>query len=1122
MAPTNRERVGSALEQLRDGLLPYFRQLVTAAHNETAWQYAIEGSDRMGGAGDHVDLTRLINIFHDFRNEIFRDVMGRSGTNLMHEVQDVRNRWAHQEQFTTQDTLRALDTIARLLEMSNAPKEHEQVRQAHEQVMRTLYSEQARQESRRRTQNLNTQGHAALVSWREIVTPHEDVRTGNLKEAEFAADLDQVHRGKAGPEYQNPESFFQRTYLTEGLTDLLVSAFSRLHGTGGDPVLELQTAFGGGKTHSMIALYHVASGIDPTTLPGFESLAARLSVTDPLYVQRAVLVGTKLSVNEPRDKGNGIVVRTLWGELAYQLAGEPGYRLVENSDKSGHSPGAQVLQQVFELAGPSLILIDEWVAFVRHLYHSGETPPAAGSFDANLTFAQALTEAVTNTPQVLLAASLPSSEMEVGGEGGQEALRILQHTFSRVKAPWRAASSNEGFEIVRRRLFQDVTDLRKRDGTIRMYLEMYRENKAQFPTEVQEVDYRKRMEAAYPFHPETFDLLFDAWGSLERFQRTRGVLRLMANVIHILWERNDMSPLIMPANMPLDATGVVTEIGGYLPESWSAVIEHDIDGDHALSLSIDQQNANFDKVSAARRVARTIFMGSAPTFRSDNRGIDDKAIRLGVVQPGESPAIFGDALRTLADRATYLYSEHGRYWFSTQASVTQQAQERLSQLPEEDVDYAITELLRGQQSSRGLFDRVHIAANGSGDIVDTAEATLVLLGPAYPHVRGQLDPSGANASPAIIAASSILNTRGEGRRQHRNALIFLAPDRGKLADLRKAVAQHIVWSGIVDSSEHLNLDAQQLRQAKSRVDEATRTMQVRLRDTWSWLLAPWSDPEPAAPVQWEARQLKSVREDESLPVAAGKRAQAEEFVIEQYAGSMLRKEIERIPMFREGWAHIPIRDLANWFSNYLYLPRLKSPKVLEGAITNGLRAMMWEMETFAYADAWDESEGRYQGLTTGQHHDVMVNMHGSAVLVHPTPAKRQFEEDEARRLEDERKRLYPGDGATDGGSSVGEGGPGNDGGTGPVVIDPPPPAITPQAPRRYFGSVTLNPQTLASQAGEISQEVVSQLSSIYGSEVKISLEIQVTVPDGIPEDKRRAVEERAKELRFDQSDFVEE
>jgi len=1126
MATTNRGRVGEALDALRDALYPYFEGLVTAKFGATAWNAVVAGSDRLGGAGDNVDLTRLLNIFHEYRNDLFRDAMGRSAMNLMHEMQEVRNRWAHQEQFNTQDTLRSLDTIARLLEFANAPQAHDEVQRSHEQVLRQLYSEQTRAETRKRTQNLNSQGDASLVPWREIATPHEDVRTGHLKEAEFAADLDQVYREKAGPEYQNPDEFFQRTYLTEGLTALLANALSRLNGSGGDPVLELQTNFGGGKTHSMIALYHIGYGFDPAVLPALQPVLQQIGLNEPLYVQRAVLVGTKLSVNEPRTKPDGTVVRTLWGELAWQLAGTAGYRLVADSDRSGHSPGAQVLQEVFDLAGPSLILIDEWVAFVRHLYHTGDIPPAAGSFEANLTFAQTLTEAVTNTPQVLLAASLPSSEMESGGEGGKEALRILKHTFSRVKTSWRAASNNEGFEIVRRRLFQDVTDYRKRDATIRMYLDMYQTGKAQFPTRVHDAEYRKRMEAAYPFHPETFDQLFEVWGSLETFQRTRGVLRLMANVVHTLWDRHDASPLIMPATIPLDAVGVVTEMGGYLPDSWASVIEHDIDGDQALSVALDHENANYDKVSATRRVARTIFLGSAPTFRSENKGIDDRTIRLGVVQPGENVAIFGDALRAFADRATYLYSEHGRYWFATQPSVTQIAQERLSQLPQDDVDHEIVELLRKQQANRGLFDRVHVAPIGSGDVIDTPNVTLVMLGPGEAHVRNQHDAGIGPVSAAIVAAEKILDTRGDGRRLYRNALLFLAPDRSRLEDLRKAVAQYIVWTGICGARESLNLDSQQTRQATSRVEDSKRTVDARLRDTWQWLLAPHAEMTPGSRVEWDARLLRSVREDETLPVAAGERARSEELMITQYAATNLRRQIDEIPSFRNGWTHVSLKDLASWCSSYLYLPRLKNVGVLEESIQSGLRSTSWQLDAFAYADSYDEAANRYRGLATGIEQLVAIDMNGSAVLVHPDAAQRQFASDVDAQRAAQRQREQVTEGASSDGFQSDTGIEETDGefvtseksfGVSPVGGPP----VKLQDPQRYFGSVTLNPQTLASQIREISQEVVSSLQGIYGAEVRISLEIEAIVPDGIPEERRRAVSEGSRALKFDQSEFAD-
>src|SRR5208283_3876764 len=175
-----------------------------------------------------------------------------------------------------------------------------------------------------------------------------------------------------------------------------------------------------------------------------------------------------------------------------------------------------------------------------------------------------------------------------------------------------------------------------------------------------------RLKAAYPIHPEMFDRLFNDWSSLDKFQRTRGVLRLMAGVIHSLWEREDRSLLILPASVPIDDPAVQFELTRYLDDPWVSVLEKDVDGPHSLPLQVDRENPNLGRYSACRRVSRTIYLGSAPTLRAANRGLEDRNIKLGCVQPGESVATFGDALRRLTDKATYLYVDGKRYWYSTQ------------------------------------------------------------------------------------------------------------------------------------------------------------------------------------------------------------------------------------------------------------------------------------------------------------------------------------------------------------------------------------------------------------------------------------------------------------------------
>ncbi|NCC37154.1 MAG: ATP-binding protein, partial [Chloroflexia bacterium] len=366
----------------------------------------------------------------------------------------------------------------------------------------------------------------------------------------------------------------------------------------------------------------------------------------------------------------------LWGELAHQLLGSQGYALVAESDQAGVSPGSNELSDLFRAASPCLILIDEWVAYVRQLYTRNDLP--AGSFDANLTFAQALTEAARAVPGVLLVASLPASDIEIGGEAGREALTRLKNTFGRLESAWRPASAEEGFEIVRRRLFQPITDpahFPQRDAVVRAFCDLYRTQTAEFPAHTRDADYEQRMQAAYPIHPELFDRLYNDWSTLEKFQRTRGVLRLMAAVIHALWQRDDRSLLILPASVPVDEPAVQYELTRYMEDPWVPVIEKDIDGPNSLPLRLDKENPNLGRYSATRRVARTLYLGSAPTFRMTNKGIEDRQIKLGCVQPGESVAIFGDALRRLADQATYLYQNAQRYWYATLPSVNRLAQD---------------------------------------------------------------------------------------------------------------------------------------------------------------------------------------------------------------------------------------------------------------------------------------------------------------------------------------------------------------------------------------------------------------------------------------------------------------
>ncbi|MCB0787388.1 MAG: ATP-binding protein, partial [Flavobacteriales bacterium] len=353
----------------------------------------------------------------------------------------------------------------------------------------------------------------SLPSWREIAVPHEDVQRGTFQQAEFAADLSRVHAGKATAEYQDAELFFARTYVTEGMRLLLGSVIERITGQGGDPVIQLQTAFGGGKTHTLLAVYHMAKGeVAAHTIDALKPVLREQGVKQLPAARVAVLDGIQLAPDQPAVM-DGIKVNTLWGQLAWQLGGAKAYALVKESDHSGTSPGKDLLAEILHQHGPCIILIDELVAYVRQ-FEEGQRYKG-GTYDSNLSFMQALMEAVRAVPNAVLLASLPESDKEAGGARGVQALRALEHYFQRLQAVWKAVSSEESFEIVRRRLFQGIQDQEAVREVCRAFAKYHQKEKDELPQEVRNERYTTSMEQAYPIHPELFERLYVDWSTLE-------------------------------------------------------------------------------------------------------------------------------------------------------------------------------------------------------------------------------------------------------------------------------------------------------------------------------------------------------------------------------------------------------------------------------------------------------------------------------------------------------------------------------------------------------------------------------------------------------------------------------
>lgn len=1085
LSTRNRERIGQAFELLALGLEPYLdRRMRSVAPSPDTWLEDWAAAAAIRGPASLRDPALQLRIMAESWDAVFRNELTRSDRNVVFELRDVRNRWAHNDPFTVDDAYRGLDSIERLLVAVDAVQAAE-VGKSKEELMRARYEAQARKATPA-SEVLVSQPAAGLKSWREVIQPHDDVARGRYSLAEFAADLHQVSVGEGSDEYRDPVGFYERTFLTAGLHDLLGQAVERLAGTGGAPVVDLQTSFGGGKTHSMIALYHLFSGTPLERFPQeVQDLVRSLPSGAIPAARRAVLVGTRLAPGSASIKEDGTEVGTLWGELAWQLGGREAFALIAEADRTRTNPG-DGLSLLLKRYSPCLILIDEWVAYARGLMSDDSL--RGGSFDTHFSFAQALTETVRTTPGALLVVSLPASgpadgaaigsDIEVGGAGGREALRRLRAVVGRMESSWRPATAEESFEIVRRRLFQPVESARlpDRDATARVFGEFYRQQAAEFPAECREASYVERIKRAYPMHPELFARLYEDWSTLDRFQRTRGVLRLMATVVHALWSSGDQSPLILPASVPLGETPVANELTRNLDDSWKPIMDADVDGPGSLPRALDDEYKNLGRYLATRRVARTVFLGSAPRSNAANPGLDASRVRLGCALPGEAVAIYGDALNRLADRATYFYVGGGRYWFATQPSVARLARDR-AQLhmtgDRHEVHDLLVDRLRPYERERGQFAGVHVAPSGPGDVADSAEARLVILGPDTPHLFKSED------SLALSHSRTILDSRGPTPRDYRNMLVFLAADQRRVGDLEQAAAEFLAWSSIVGDAGLLNLSPHQEGQAADRKREADRTVTLRLAEAYQWLLVPRL-PQPTQPIAWDAIKIDG---EGALAERAARKLIHGGGLYLSYPPVLLRLQLDG-PL-KSLWDGGDTTVNAVWeaYAKYLYLHRLRSIDVLCATVGDGPGSTTWASEGVAVAEGLDQKTGRYLGLIAGE---VATGVRGTTLLVNPLLASAQ--------LDWER-----GDGPP----------PGPDADDGPLE-DPDAQARL----CRFYGVVDVDPDRLGRDAGRIAQEVVAHLNGLVGTDVSVTLELRATNADGFPDDVVRIVSENTASLRF--------
>lgn len=1120
----NLEYVQKGFRILHPLMAAYIAQEMSREYKNGWWQEVLtslgdQGWDLPSGGEwsdlvDSLDVANCLRLIDRQWGALFRRLLSRDRRAWANELMGVRNTVSHSgsQDMPQDDAERALDTMARLcadIDLQGAEEIRtilRELRYGTSMGSTTITEGNAAPEPPKKKTEvgiLTRISGSKLPSWREIIEPHPDVAQGRYLNAEFAADLAQVARGEGAFEYRDPVEFFARTYVTEGMKGLLVQALKRFSGQDGEPVLQLKTAFGGGKTHSLLALYHMSRGGVPLAkMPNLKAVLDEAGFTALPKANVAVLVGTALDPSRSKRPTNlpGVTINTVWGEMAAQLAisaGKPElYDFVKEADKKGVSPGSLALKNLFDACSPCLILMDELVAYAKKIYGIEGLP--SGSFDNFISFIQEITEAASASKNSMVVASIPESAVEIGGDAGQKALEAIEHTFGRKESIWKPVAANEGFEVVRRRLFLDCKKPEERDQVCAAFSQMYQDNQGDFPVDSKEVDYRDRMISCYPIHPEIFDRLYIEWATLEHFQRTRGVLRLMAAVIHELWMANDASAMIMPGSFPLDIPTVKDELVRYLPETWNAIIDAEVDGKKSVPYQLDKTTIRYGQKLAARRVARTIMLGSAPTVRAQNiRGIESSRIRLGVVQPGENIADFNDALNTLRGSLSYLYADPNgnRYWYDTRPTLRKTASDRSSQMASSDVEYEIEKRLRDLRKE-SPFTGLHTCPASSSDVSDEQAVRLVILRPADTYKQGKMD------SPAIKKAEEILNTRGMTPRTYRNMLAFVAPDQALLSSLQKAVSDLLAWESIKTDSTRLNLDAAQNAETASNISRCNEAVNSRLKEVYCWLLVPSIDSmSDMKSVIWDIDRLVGV--EPIVSKAANKMLQNEQIIV-KWAPSLLKMELDNL-LWKED-NHIQVKKLWEYLTTYCYLPRLANFSVLEATIRAGVASD----EAFAIASGINGE--RYTDL---KYNTTVLDVYPSDYLVKVLNALKQINQDNQAKAEQQGQGSgdYTFPASVGGGSGlVREGGSGY----GETPVTPPP---VPVNDTHFFMSVKLDNTRVIRDLQKYLDEVITHLSSVDNCDVELSLEVSAKAAEGFPQGTVRTVSENCRTLRVDNFGF---
>ncbi len=738
----------------------------------------------------------------------------------------------------------------------------------------------------------------SVKPWHQVAVPHRDIREGRFDESVFAADLSDVVADRGPVEYRDAETFFRKTYPTQGLLKLLTAILSRLAGVGkGEAVIQIQTPFGGGKTHSLLALYHLLKhGADAKHTDAVKAALQGSGAKEIPTVRVLTFVGT---ASDP-VKG-----KTPWGELAHQLGK---YDLLKEHDQKRRAPGKDRLHELFG-DEPTLILMDEIAEYAVK---------ARDFSDQVAAFFQELTETIKVLDQCALVVTLPSSVpygQDKEGERAEQALQHLQRIFGRVEAIYTPVEGEELYEVVRRRLFEDTGDPLEARRVAEDYWQLYQRLGDDVPSEVRQSAYRDKIRKAYPFHPELIDGLFERWSTFPTFQRTRGVLRLLAEVVADQYKGRYPAPLIHSAHLNLVEPGIRREFIKHIGNEFEGVVASDIADGNAKGQKIDRElGSEYARFGVASGLATAIFFYSF-SGSSEKRGTGIARLRVALLRSEIQAAVVGDALRRLEDELWYLHAEGGTFYFTNQWNLNKVILDKEDAVRDEQIAEEIRMRL---ERMAGNELRVILSPAASNDLPDNRERKLAVLASEY----------AGRSESATKFAEELLNRCGQPFRNYRNSLLVLAADGNELAGLRQQVKRLLALRAIRDDRTLIgNLAAENKLALESKVRDADSGIGFRILTTYRHLAKATGDK-----LEWLDLGLPTVGERASLAKRVYDYLKAQEILLTKIAPrQVLQKTMS------EDEREKSLGDIHEAFLKYPNLPMLESEAVLHNAVQDGVR-----------------------------------------------------------------------------------------------------------------------------------------------------------------------------------------